>query len=272
MDMMNSALHLPVSIPRMPSRVNVLGVGVNAIDMYDALRQSDYLIRSDGTGYICMSDVHSVMEGFKDPELRKILNSSFMTTPDGMPLVWMGRLRGRRDMGRVYGPDFLLEMCRLSIARRYRNFFYGGGPGIAERLSARLKERFPGLDVVGIYTPPFRSLSDGEEQELALQVNEAKPDIFWVGLGSPKQERFMAQHCGRLSCKLMVGVGAAFDFHGGAIREAPRWLHKTGLQWIYRILQEPHRLWRRYLNCILAFVWNSTLQVTGFRRFKLDET
>lgn len=272
MDVMDSTLHLPIPVPQMPSRVNVLGVGVNGVDMYDALRQSDCLIRSKGIGYICISDVHSVMEGFRDPDLRKILNNSFMTTPDGMPLVWIGRLRGRRDMDRVYGPDFLLAMCRLSIARKYRNFFYGGGPGIAERLSARLKERFPGLDVVGTYTPPFRPLSDGEEQELARQVDEAKPDIFWVGLGSPKQERFMALHCGSLSCSLMVGVGAAFDFHSGAIKEAPLWLHKTGLQWMYRISQEPRRLWLRYLTCVPSFLWNSTLQMAGFRRFKLDVT
>jgi N-acetylglucosaminyldiphosphoundecaprenol N-acetyl-beta-D-mannosaminyltransferase len=272
MDVMDSTLHLPIPVPRMPSRVNVLGVGVNGVDIYDALRQSDCLIRSKGTGYICVSDVHSVMEGFRDPELRKILNSSFMTAPDGMPLVWIGRLRGRQDMSRVYGPDFLLAMCRLSIARKYRNFFYGGGPGIAERLSTRLKERFPGLDVVGIYTPPFRPLSDGEEQELARLVSATKPDIFWVGLGSPKQERFMARYCGRLSCNLMVGVGAAFDFHSGAIKEAPRWLHKTGLQWLYRLTQEPRRLWQRYLTCVPSFLWNSTLQMAGFRRFKLDVT
>lgn len=272
MDLINSTRYFPISTPRMPSRVNVLGVGVNAVDMYDALRQSDCLIRSGGSGYICVSDVHSVMEGFRDPELKKILNGSFMTVPDGMPLVWMGRLRGRQDMARVYGPDFLLAMCRLSIVRKYRNFFYGGGPGIVERLSAHLKERFPGLDIVGTYTPPFCPLSDGEEQELARQVSEAKPDIFWVGIGSPKQECFMARYCGRLSCNLMVGVGAAFDFHSGAIQEAPRWLHETGFQWIHRIAQEPRRLWRRYLTCIPSFLWNSSLQVAGFRRFKLDVT
>jgi N-acetylglucosaminyldiphosphoundecaprenol N-acetyl-beta-D-mannosaminyltransferase len=212
------------------------------------------------------------MEGFRDPALKRILNRSFMTTPDGMPLVWMGRLQGRKNMGRVYGPDFLLEMCRLSIARGYKNFFYGGRPGIAERLSARLKQRFPGLDVVGTYAPPFRPLSDREEEQLTALVEEAKPDIFWVGLGSPKQERFMAQHCGKLTCKLMVGVGAAFDFHSGAIKEAPRWLHGTGLQWVHRLAQEPQRLWRRYLTCVPAFLWRSSLQMSGLRKFKLDET
>jgi N-acetylglucosaminyldiphosphoundecaprenol N-acetyl-beta-D-mannosaminyltransferase len=250
---------------RILPRVNVLGVGVNATNMNEAIGRSDELIRSGGTGYICVSDVHSVMEGFRDLALRKTLNRSFMTTPDGMPLVWIGRLNGAKTMSRVYGPDFLLEMCRLSVARGYSNFFYGGRPGIAERLSACLKERISEFNVVGSYAPPFCALSNMEEQDLAVRVAEARPDIFWVGLGSPKQERFMAEHCGKLACRLMVGVGAAFDFHSGAVKEAPRWLHKTGLQWTYRLAREPRRLWRRYLTCIPSFVWNSGLQTSPIR-------
>ena len=254
-------------ISRQLPRTNILGVGVSIINMDDATRQCDELIRSNGQGYVCATDVHTVIEALSDSSLREILNGSFMTTPDRMPLVWMGRLQGHERMCRVYGPDLLTEMCRFSVHRGYRHFFYGGRPGIADRLSSQLTVLFPGLNVAGTYTPPFRPLTVDEEQELFALVERTKPDVFWVGLGSPKQERFMARYCGKLDCKLMVGVGAAFDFHSGAVKEAPRWLQKTGLQWIHRLIQEPRRLWRRYLRCVPAFLWNIGLQSMGFRRF-----
>lgn len=252
---------------RTTPRTNILGVHLSAINIDDALRRSDELIRSDGHGYICAADVHSITEALSDPVHRDILNSSFLTTPDGMPLVWIGRLQGHKRMRRVYGPDFLIEMCRLSVGRGYRHFFYGGNPGIVERLSARLRNLFPGLHIVGTYTPPFRPLTAGEELRLFQLVERVKPDVIWVGLGSPKQERFMAQYCEKLDCRLMVGVGAAFDFHSGAKKEAPRWLQNAGLQWLHRLMQEPRRLGRRYLACIPIFLWNVGLQSTGLRRF-----
>jgi N-acetylglucosaminyldiphosphoundecaprenol N-acetyl-beta-D-mannosaminyltransferase len=255
---------LPEAALRSTLRTNILGVNVSVINMSDAIRRSDELIRSDGKGYICATDVHSVTETLSDPELRKILNKSFLTTPDGMPLVWIGRLQGHKRMRRVYGPDFLIEMCRLSVDQRYRHFFYGGKPGIAERLSARLKSLFPGLNIVGTYTPPFRSLTTGEERRLFRLVERAKPDVIWVGLGSPKQERFMAHYYEKLECRLMVGVGAAFDFHSGAVKEAPRWLQYAGLQWLHRLMQEPQRLGRRYLTCIPIFLWKVGLQFVGW--------
>ncbi len=252
---------------RSPARTNILGVDVSAINMEDAIQQCDQLIRSHGQGYVCVTDVHSVAEALSDSAFRAILNGSFMTTPDGMPLVWMGHLQGHKRMRRVYGPDLLIEMCQLSEERGYRHFFYGGKPGVADQLGTRLKARFPGLNVVGTCTPPFRPLTASEEKQLIAFVEQTKPDVFWVGLGSPKQERFMAQYCGKLDCRLMVGVGAAFDFHSGAVKEAPRWLRNTGLQWVHRLIQEPRRLWRRYFTCIPAFLWNVGLQFAGFRRF-----
>ena len=262
-----STFELPRITLCAPSRANILGVGVSVINMDDAIGQCDELIRSDGRGYVCATDVHSVTEALSDPTFRDILNSSFMTTPDGMPLVWMGRLHGHARMRRVYGPDFMLEMCRFSVQRGYRHFFYGGKPGIADRLSARLIALLPGLNVVGTYTPPFRPLNSVEEQELTALVEQAKPDVVWVGLGSPKQERFMAQYSGKLECRLMVGVGAAFDFHSGAVKEAPRWMRNSGFQWLHRLVQEPQRLWRRYLICIPEFLWNVGLQWVGVRRY-----
>jgi N-acetylglucosaminyldiphosphoundecaprenol N-acetyl-beta-D-mannosaminyltransferase len=252
------------ALPR-PARIHILGVGVSVVGMNDVIRQCDELIRSNGRGYICATDVHSVVEGLRDPAHRKILNQAYLTVPDGMPLVWLGQLRGSRAMRRVYGPDLMLALCDRSAERGWRHFFYGGKAGVAEKLQTRLTRKFPGLQVVGTYTPPFRPLTPVEEAKLTAQVEQAEPDVFWVGLGAPKQERFMAQHCGILRCPLMVGVGAAFDFHSGTVREAPRWLHSTGLQWAYRLMQEPRRLGRRYLDCIPAFLWNVALEASGIR-------
>lgn len=246
-------------------RTNMLGVNVSVIDMDDALRMSDALIRSNGRGYVCVTDVHGIIEAQDDPTFRTILNGSYMTTPDGMPLVWVGHLQGHNHLRRVYGPDLLMALCGVSVEREYRHFFFGGKAGVADRLAEVLKERFPGLQVVGTYVPPFRPLTADEEAELVARVASAKPDLFWVGLGLPKQERFMAQYCGRLDTKLMIGVGAAFDIHAGLVKEAPQWLKRAGLQWLHRLCQEPRRLWRRYFTCIPRFMWGIGLQFIGLR-------
>jgi len=247
-------------------RTDVLGVGVSIVNMDDAIRFSESVIRSRDKGYVCVTDVHGIIEAQSDITFREVLNGSIMTTPDGMPLVWVGRIQGHKRIRRVYGPDYLLEMCRVSVERGYRHFFFGGKPGVTKRLTLELSKRFPGLQVAGTYTPPFRPLNPCEEQELEALVAEAKPDVFWVGLGSPKQERFMAQYSGRLDVKLMVGVGAAFDIHSGNVKEAPKWLKAAGLQWLHRLIQEPRRLWRRYLNCVPNFIWMIGLQLLGVRK------
>lgn len=251
-------------------RTNILGVGISVINMEDALRYSDELICSEDKGYICITDVHTIIEAQSDPEFKAILNNSFMTTPDGMPLVWVGKTQGHERIRRVYGPDYLMAMCGVSVRRGYRHFFFGGKPGVAERLAVSLLEKFPGLEVTGVYAPPFRPLNPAEEDELEALVARAKPDVFWVGLGSPKQERFMAKYCGRFDAKLMVGVGAAFDIHSGAVKEAPKWMKSAGLQWLHRLVQEPRRLWRRYLICIPSFMGMISLQLLGIRRFNID--
>jgi len=250
--------------------VRVLGIDVSTVDMREAVRKCDLLIGSGRSEYICAADVHSVVEAFRDPAHRRALNGAYLTVADGMPLVWVGWLRGCTRMQRVYGPDFLLEMCRTSIDRGWRHFFYGGKTGIAVRLVSRLVERFPGLQIAGTYAPPYRPLTAAEESEFTAQIEETKPDVLWVGLGAPKQEQFMAEHRGKLRCALMVGVGAAFDFHSGAVKEAPRWLHRSGLQWTYRLMQEPRRLGRRYLSCVPAFLWNAGLEAAGIRRLPYE--
>ncbi|MDR3742407.1 MAG: WecB/TagA/CpsF family glycosyltransferase [Terracidiphilus sp.] len=247
-------------------RTDIMGVQINAFNMADAVRLSDELIRTDGKGYVCVTDVHGVIEAQDDPAFREILNNSYMTTPDGMPLVWAGRMQGHKDMERVYGPDLLMAICAVSAERGYRHFFYGGKAGVADRLVGVLRDKFPGLEVVGTYVPPFRALTELEERELTETLAAAKPDIFWVGLGLPKQERFMAQYCGKLDAKLMIGIGAAFDIHAGLVKEAPQWLKKAGLQWLHRLCQEPRRLWKRYAVCVPRFLWGMSLQLmTGSR-------
>jgi N-acetylglucosaminyldiphosphoundecaprenol N-acetyl-beta-D-mannosaminyltransferase len=251
-------------------RINVLGVGISAINMDDAILLSDSLIRTNGRGYVCVTGVHGVIEAQSDEAFRYILNRSFMTTPDGMPMVWAGRLQGHNRMRRVYGPDYMLNMCRFSVERGYRHFLYGGDDGVVERLAAELTRRVPGLQIVGTYTPPFRPLTSTEEADLIALAAETKPDVFWIGMSTPKQERFMAYYIDKLDVKLMVGVGAAFDIHTGRIKDAPPWLKEAGLQWLHRLVQEPRRLWRRYLINNPRFIWNISLQFLGLRRFKID--
>jgi N-acetylglucosaminyldiphosphoundecaprenol N-acetyl-beta-D-mannosaminyltransferase len=231
-----------------------------------ATELADRWLEASHPGYVCVTGVHGVMEAQGDPELREILNHAFMNAPDGMPMSWVGWLQGFSDMDRVFGPDFMLAMCQLSLDRGYRHFLYGGAPGVAEQLQDALKKKFRGLQIVGTYTPPFRSLTSEEERALLSQVQNAKPHIMWIGLSTPKQERFMAQYVDHLQVPLLVGVGAAFDFHTGRIRDCSPWVKRAGLQWLHRLLQDPRRLWRRYLRSNPAFVWNIALQLLKLRR------
>ena len=172
-------------------------------------------------------------------------------------------------MRRVFGPEFMLQMCELSVKRSYKHFLYGGAPGVADRLKRNLVDSFPGLQIVGTYTPPFRPLNQEEQETLRAQVHSLQPDIIWVGLSTPKQERFMAEFLPRLDTKLMVGVGAAFDVHTGRIKDAPAWVKQSGLQWLHRLLQEPGRLWKRYLINNPLFLWNIAVQLLGLRTFEI---
>ncbi len=252
--------------PRLtPDCANVLGMNVSAVNMDLAVSLTEQWIDAGRSGYICVTGVHGVMEAQNDPEFLHILNRAAINLPDGMPMTWVGRLQGFQQMDRVFGPDFMAAICRLSVERGYRNFFYGGQPGVADLLSETLSNRFPGLQVVGTYTPPFRPLTPHEEDEVAAQILQSRPHIVWVGLSTPKQERFMAQYAGRFNVPLMVGVGAAFDFHTGQIRDCPAWIKRAGLQWLHRLIQEPKRLWKRYLINNPTFIWRIVLQFAGVR-------
>ncbi len=228
-------------------RVNILGVGISAVNMERALQVMEGWILRGEKQYVCVANVHSVMESQRDQALLRIMNRSGLSTPDGMPLVWLCRRAGHRQVSRVYGPDLLLAFSDLAARAGYRFFFYGGSEGVAEELAERLRNRFPGLNVAGTYSPPFRKLTTGEKADVVAMINDSRADVVWVGLGAPKQERWMAEYRLLLKAPVLVGVGAAFDFHAGRIKQAPSWMQRCGLEWFFRLIQEPKRLWRRYL-------------------------
>lgn len=244
---------------------DVLGVKVSVVNMNLAVSLTHQWIAAGLPGYICVTGVHGVMEAQRDPEFLHILNRAAINLPDGMPMTWVGRLQGFQNMDRVFGPDFMAAICRLSVERGYRNFLCGGKPGTAELLSEALQKKFPGLKIVGTFTPPFRSLRKEEEEELVVQVLQSKPHIVWVGLSTPKQERFMTQFVSRFQAPLLIGVGAAFDYHTGGIRDCSTWIKRAGLQWLHRLIQDPKRLWKRYLLNNPAFIWHILWQLAGFR-------
>ncbi|HLT96799.1 MAG TPA: WecB/TagA/CpsF family glycosyltransferase [Acidimicrobiia bacterium] len=238
------------------TRVDVLGVEVSAIDLPEAVVRIGSWIRSGDRQYVCVTGVHGVIEAQRDPSLKEIHNRAGMVTPDGMPLVWCGRWAGVTDIDRVYGPDLMVAVMAASTDQGWRHYFYGAGPGIAEQLAERLSLRFPGLKVAGTHTPPFRELTDGECSAIADEINSSGADIVWVGLSTPKQERWMARMRPLLTVPVLIGVGAAFDMHAGNLRQAPRWMQRSGLEWLYRLSREPRRLWRRYAVIIPSFLFS----------------
>ncbi|CAN5151059.1 WecB/TagA/CpsF family glycosyltransferase [soil metagenome] len=248
--------------------VNILGVEVSSVNLNMTLAAIDRWIYTREQGYICITGVHGVMESSRDESLRDIHNCAGLVVPDGMPLVWINRLRGKHHVDRVYGPDLTLACCELSVARGYRHFFYGGNEGVPELLAERLTQRFPGLQVAGTYSPPFRPLTPAEDDAIVSQINDSGADIVWVGLSTPKQERWMHDHMGRLKAPVMIGVGAAFDFHAGLKKQAPYWMQRSGLEWFFRLVTEPRRLWRRYLINNPAFLWGMLLQTLDPARFE----
>ena len=222
-------------------------------------------VSRDQSGYICVTGMHGIMEARDDAALQQILNRAFLCTPDGMPTVWIGRAKGF-DMSRVYGPDLMLALMEATQKLPVSHFFYGGAEGVADELKAKLEVRFPGVQIAGTYCPPFRPLNEAELAALKAQVSESKVDLFWVGLSTPKQERFMAAHLNQLDVKIMLGVGAAFDFHSGRVIQAPRWIQRSGLEWLFRLLTNPRRLGKRYLVQVPRFASLVVLDWLGLAR------
>jgi N-acetylglucosaminyldiphosphoundecaprenol N-acetyl-beta-D-mannosaminyltransferase len=252
-------------------KVNVLGVGVCVLDQDRARQFLFQAVRDGQRGYVTVTGVHGVSEAQSDRALREIFNRALLVTPDGMPMVWVGRLQGYHSIRRVYGPDLMLNLCAHSVAEGFTHFFYGGGPGVAEELRETLAARFAGLKIVGTYTPPFRALNEPEICDLRERIRAARPDFFWVGLSTPKQERFMAEYLSILpEAKIFIGVGAAFDLLTGRVRQAPPVLQRIGLEWLFRLTQEPKRLWRRYLINNPLFIARMSAQLLGIRKYLRD--
>ena len=252
-----------------PPRFNVLGVGVSALTLAAARDLVFAAARARLRGYVCCCDVNSVSCARRDEAHRRVLNASLLTTPDGMPLVWLGRHAGHRAITRVYGPDLLEAVCAATAATELTHFFHGAGPGTADALAARLVQRFPGLRVAGTSTPPMGEPSAAEIAALAERVAALRPSFFWVGLSTPKQEAFMAAHAARLDAGVMLGVGAAFDFLSGRVPQAPRWAQRSGLEWLWRLAMEPRRLAPRYLKNNPLFVLRVIAQASGLKKYPL---
>ncbi|HUL55230.1 MAG TPA: WecB/TagA/CpsF family glycosyltransferase [Opitutaceae bacterium] len=248
-------------------RYNVLGTGISALNLATARAAVLAALAARQQGYVCTADLRVVNLAAEDAAFRAQLNASLLTTPDGMPLVWLGRRSGHRAVGRVYGPDLMRAVCAATVATGYTHYFYGGAPGVAAELRRRLETRFPGLRVVGVRSPPFRTLTAGEEADLCADVAAVKPDLFWVALGVPAREQFMAGHLGRLDTTLMLGVGAAFDLLAGRVRQAPRWIQRSGGEWLFRLCLEPRRLAPRYLRHLPLFALRAAAQFTGLRQY-----
>jgi N-acetylglucosaminyldiphosphoundecaprenol N-acetyl-beta-D-mannosaminyltransferase len=226
---------------------DILGVQISALNMGLAVETIERWIDAREKHYVCICTVHTIMECQRSNQLRETVNSAGIRTPDGMPLVWLSRRAGHSEVSRVYGPDLMLELCGRSGSTGHRHFFYGGGPGVAETLIDRLTIKYPELHVAGIHTPGMLASGQLEERDVIEKINASGADVVWVGLGAPKQDWWVANHRSLLDAPVLIAVGAAFDFHSGRVAQAPPWMQRNGLEWLFRLYQDPRRLWKRYI-------------------------
>jgi N-acetylglucosaminyldiphosphoundecaprenol N-acetyl-beta-D-mannosaminyltransferase len=244
----------------------VLGVPLALTDYDRTLDWIDAMAQSGKKGYVCVAAVHTVMASQEDPELREAVLNSDLVVPDGQPLVWAMNALGHQLPTRVYGPELMHRACARASNSGLRMYLYGGrNQGALVQLALNLRRQFPGLKIVGGYSPPFRDLTREEEETIAAEINATSADIVWVGIGVPKQEKWMARMRKRLDAPVLVGVGAAFDFHAGLVPQAPDWMQRIGLEWAYRLAHEPRRLWRRYARYNPLFVTGFARQYARFR-------
>lgn len=233
----------------------VLDVNISAIDMDDACSLVEGAISRGEKKYICVCPVSTIMECKRDQKARMSVNSADLATPDGMPVVWMGKMRGYKNIKRVYGPDLMRNICDVSRIKGYKNYFYGSSGNVLNKLKKNLNKKYPGLIISGMYSPPFRQLTKEEDDKIVEEINGNGPDIIWVGLGSPKQDLWMYEHRNRVNAPVMIGVGAAFDFIARVKPQAPPWIRNNGFEWLFRLVTEPRRLWRRYLIDNSLFIY-----------------
>jgi N-acetylglucosaminyldiphosphoundecaprenol N-acetyl-beta-D-mannosaminyltransferase len=248
------------------SRFWVLGVSVDAVQILDVIELMErWIAARSACHFIAFTGMHGIMEAQHDHGFKDTLNAADLVVADGMPLAWVGRWHGFAMRRRVYGPELMQTFC-CKTGPLYRHYLYGGHPGVAEQLADVLKRRY-GVRTVGTYSPPFRPLAEEEKVEVVRRIQAAAPDVVWVGMSTPKQERWMCECRPRLSVPLMAGVGAAFNFLAGTVKQAPVWMQEGGLEWFFRLVQEPRRLWRRYLVMGPKFAWSVSLELLGWRKF-----
>lgn len=250
--------------------INVLGVRVSAVNMTSAVGCILEAIAAGRRGYVCLRDVHGVVRCQNSEELQRAHNRAFLVTPDGMPLVWALKAAGHKAADRVYGPDLMLALFDAGRKVGLRHFLYGTTPEVLEKLAARLRAAHPGAEIVGSYAPPFRPLSEAETEAVAATINATRADVVWVGLSTPKQELWMAEMRPALDAGMLIGVGAAFDFHAGVKKQAPRVVQRSGFEWLFRLASEPRRLFGRYAVVVPSFLGLLALQVSGLTRFPMS--
>jgi len=238
---------------------NILGVNIAAIDMEWLVRFLSENISDLSGDYICVSNVHTTVTAYEDEEYCKVQNGGILAIPDGGPLSSVGQKRGFKNMKRTTGPSLMGEIFKISASKGYRHYFYGSTDETLEKLYSVLEETYPGIQIAGMYSPPFRPMTDDEDKAIVERINETKPDFVWVGLGAPKQEKWMAAHQGHVE-GLMIGVGAGFDYYAGNIERAPEWMQKSNLEWVYRLIQDPKRLFGRYWHTNTKFIWNAVVR------------
>jgi N-acetylglucosaminyldiphosphoundecaprenol N-acetyl-beta-D-mannosaminyltransferase len=247
-------------------RVPVVSLLPDVLDHQRAIQRVMQLVREKRGGYVCFSTVHMVMESYDSPGFGAKVNGADMIVTDGMPLVWMQKFQGKKEAERVRANDLMIMLCRYAAENDLSVGFYGGKQEVIDAIKRRAKLDFPDLKIVYAFSPPFRPLTSDEDDQITAEINAAAPDILFMGLGCPKQETWMAAHREKLTA-VMLGVGASFDFFAGNVKESPDWLGRLGLEWLYRLTQEPKRLWRRYLILNPRFMWLAVLQLTGVKKF-----
>ena len=231
----------------------ILKTNINVTTMSDTIKYIGGHLDDLRGKYICVSNVHTTVMSYENEEYRKIQNGAAMALPDGAPLSSYSRRKGYKQAQRVTGPDLMLELFAISKEKGYRHYFYGATEETLQSMKEVLERDYPGIQIAGMYAPPFRALTPQEDAQIVAKINESRPDFIWIGLGAPKQEEWMYQHMGQLQ-GVLIGVGAGFDYLAGYIKRAPRWMQRMSLEWLYRLLQDPKRLWRRYFTSNVKFI------------------
>ena len=248
---------------RVRSTAPVLSVQIDVLTWDDSLNRIQSWAGQRDSRYVCITNAHSVVSAGQNTEFQSVINGADMATPDGAPVAWVMRKLGYDKQERINGPDLMLRYCELAEQKGESIFLYGSAPETLEKLKHKLNDKFPGLHIAGAFSPPFRALSAEEDQDVIDLINSSGASTVWVSLGCPKQEKWMAAHRGRVK-GVMIGVGAAFDYHAGTIQRAPLWMQRRGLEWLHRLCSEPRRLWKRYLVTNTLFIFGAARQLCRF--------